>query len=175
MMNCADENAGDDFSVYWTEDKLQIQAGDWLVFGGGQFGHVGMALGPVVNCYVALLGENQGGHSCGDNVGGAATNIININVKNLIGFYRPKAYIKVEPEPEPVADDCAIRKINEGDTMGAIMKECLGEIRWGKDMEAYANDWVSELTGRTVYYGWTHGTGYGLFAGTHNYTHTIPK
>ena len=103
MMNCAAENAGDDFLVYGSEDKSEIQAGDWLVFDGGQYGHIGMALGPVVNGYVTLLGENQGGHSCGDGVGGSATNIININIKNLIGFYRPKAYIKPEPEPEPIS------------------------------------------------------------------------
>lgn len=101
MMKCSAENAGDDFLVYGSEDKSEIQAGDWLVFDGGEYGHIGMALGPVINGYVTLLGENQGGHSCGDNVGGSATNIININIKNLIGFYRPKAYIK--PEPEPIA------------------------------------------------------------------------
>ena len=99
MMNCAEENAGDDFVIYWADSKNEIEAGDWLVFNGGMFGHVGMALGNVVNGYVTLLGENQGGHDCGENVGGAATNIININIKNLIGFYRPKAYIKVTPEP----------------------------------------------------------------------------
>lgn len=101
MMNCADENAGDDFLIFWADSKNEIQAGDWLVFDGGQYGHIGMALGPVVNSYVALLGENQGGHSCGENVGGSATNIININIKNLIGFYRPKAYVK----PVPVTPD----------------------------------------------------------------------
>lgn len=101
MMNCWEQNAGDDFVVYWKEDVAGIQAGDWLVFDGGQYGHVGMALGGAYNGYVALLGENQGGHSCGANVGGSATNIINISVKNLIGYYRPKAYIKPEPTPEP--------------------------------------------------------------------------
>lgn len=101
MMNCWEQNAGDDFVVYWKQDVQGIQAGDWLVFDGGQYGHVGMALGGVYNGYVALLGENQGGHSCGANVGGSATNIINISVKNLIGYYRPKAYIKPEPTPEP--------------------------------------------------------------------------
>lgn len=104
MMNCADQNAGNDFDIYWKDSAWDIQAGDWLVFDGGQYGHVGMALGPVKNGYVALLGENQGGKACEG--GGAATNIINISIKNLIGFYRPKAYIKVvpEPEPEPVPD-----------------------------------------------------------------------
>ena len=169
MMNCAEQNAGDDFLVYWAEDKPQIQAGDWLVFDGGQYGHVGMALGPIVNGYVALLGENQGGRAC--ERGGAATNIININTKNLIGFYRPKAYIKPAPQPEPTPkpepayDDCTRIKVVWGDTMGAIMKRCEGEIKWGEAMDAYANSWVSEMTGQTVYYGWTHGTGYGLLAG----------
>lgn len=169
MMNCADENAGDDFLIYWAEDKLQIQAGDWLVFGGGQFGHVGMALGPVVNGYVALLGENQGGHSCGANVGGSATNIININTKDLIGFYRPKAYVVPEPEPEPeptpIIDKCSAWNVQKGDTMGAIMQACEGAIKWGAAMDSYANGWISEKTGKSVFYGWTHGTGYGLFAG----------
>lgn len=95
MMNCYDQNAGNDFDVYWSDNANEIQAGDWLVFNGGQYGHVGMALGPVVNGYVTLLGENQGGHYCEG--GGSATNIINLNIKNLIGFYRPKAYIKVVP------------------------------------------------------------------------------
>lgn len=95
MMNCYELNAGNDFDVYWSDNVDEIQAGDWLVFNGGQYGHVGMALGPVVNRYVTLLGENQGGRQCEG--GGSATNIINLNIKNLIGFYRPKAYIKVVP------------------------------------------------------------------------------
>ena len=99
MMNCADQNAGDDFVIYWKDDYKKIQSGDWLIFDGGQYGHVGMALGPASNGYVALLGENQGGSACQG--GGAATNIINISIKNLIGFYRPKAYIKPAPAPKP--------------------------------------------------------------------------
>ena len=177
MMNCADQNAGDDFVVYWADSANKIQSGDWLVFNGGQYGHVGMALGPVVNGYVALLGENQGGRAC--EKGGAATNIINISVKNLIGFYRPKAYIKPEPTPpspeptptptptpEPV-DKCKQREVKKGDTMGKIMKECQGKITWGEAMNDYANHWYSIKlnAGKTVYYGWTHGTGYGLLAG----------
>lgn len=175
MMNCADQNAGNDFIVYWADSKNKIQAGDWLVFDGGQYGHIGMALGPVSNGYVALLGENQGGRACEG--GGAATNIINISVKNLIGFYRPKAYVKPEPKPEPtpeptptptpVVDKCKTRNVVKGDTMGAIMKECKGKITWGAAMNDYANHWYSTKInpGKTVFYGWTHGTGYGLFAG----------
>lgn len=97
MMNCSEQNAGDDFEVYW--GYKGIQAGDWIIFDGPTTGHVGMALGPVVDGYVALLGENQGGTPCPG--GGAATNVINISIKKVIGYYRPKAYIIPEPEPEP--------------------------------------------------------------------------
>lgn len=126
MMNCAEQNAGDDFDVYWKDAANLIQTGDWLVFDGGQYGHVGMALGPVNNGYVALLGENQGGAACQG--GGAATNIINISIKNLIGFYRPKAYIVPEPVPEPeptpapVDPDTVSYIVKKGDTLGVILR-----------------------------------------------------
>lgn len=168
MMNCADQNAGDDFLIFWADSKNQIEAGDWLVFDGGQYGHVGMALAPVVNGYVTLLGENQGGIPCDG--GGSATNIININIKNLIGFYRPKAYIKPvptpEPVPQPIPDKCKIRTVLAGDTMGKIMKECLGEIKWGAEMNEYASRWhsIKFKTFNSVLEGWQSKTGYGLFA-----------
>ena len=180
MMKCADQNAGKDFLVYWKGDAGSIQAGDWLVFDGGQFGHVGMALGPVHNGYVTLLGENQGGRACPG--GGAATNIINISIKNLIGFYRPKAYVKPTPKPTPTptptpkptpkptpapaVDKCKTRTVVKGETLGKIMKECKGKITWGEAMNDYARHWTSTKVnpGKTVFYGWTHGTGYGLFA-----------
>ena len=168
MMNCADENAGDDFIVYWADSKNNIQAGDWLVFDGGQYGHVGMALGPVVNGYVALLGENQGGHSCGANVGGSATNIINISVKNLIGFYRPKSYIKPEPEPEPIpVSGCVLWHVERGDTMSKIMMECEGTIIYGEVMNEYAKTWYSLIykPNQSVYDGWNSASGVGLYAG----------
>ena len=171
MMNCADQNAGNDFNVYWADSYKSIQAGDWLVFNGGQYGHVGMALGPVVNGYVALLGENQGGGYCQG--GGAATNIINISIKNLIGYYRPKAYIKPEPKPTPtptpapVEDKCKKREVVKGDTLGKIMKECKGKTEWGAAMNDYASHWYSLKFKKflTVYDGWASQNGVGLFAG----------
>ena len=117
MMNCYEQNAGDDFLVYWSSNG--IQDGDWLVSDGGQYGHICMALGPVVNGYVACLGENQGGAHC--DKGGAATNIINYNVKNVIGYYRPKAYITPEPTPTPSPSNDSYT-VKTGDTLGDIAR-----------------------------------------------------
>lgn len=173
MMNCADVNAGEDFVVMWKEDVNKIQAGDWLVFGGGQYGHIGMALGSVKDGYVALLGENQGGHSCGSNVGGSATNIINISVKNLIGFYRPKSYIKPDPEPivtpEPVIpiSGCVLWHVERGDTMSKIMLDCEKTVVYGEAMNNYAKSWYSLIykPNQSVYDGWNSPSGVGLYAG----------
>lgn len=168
MMNCADQNAGDDFEIYWRDSLDKIQAGDWLVFDGGMYGHVGMALGGNNNGYIALLGENQGGHSCGANVGGAATNIINISLKNLIGFYRPKAYIKPEPTPQPIPiSGCVLWHVERGDTMSKIMMECEGVIKYGEIMNEYAKTWYSLIyrPNQSVYDGWNSPSGVGLFAG----------
>ena len=138
MMNCADQNAGNDFVVYWKESYNEIQAGDWLIFDGGQYGHVGMALGPVTNGYVALLGENQGGRPCQG--GGAATNIINISIKNLIGFYRPKAYIKPAPAPTPAPTPTPEPResytVKKGDTLGGIARK----LGWYTGKKLFGDD-----------------------------------
>lgn len=102
MMNCAEENARDKFKVIWNTDE--IQEGTWLVFDGTTTGHICMALSKVKNGYVSCLGENQGGRICGNGIGGSATNIVNINVKNFIGGYTPLDYLEPEPEPEPTPD-----------------------------------------------------------------------
>lgn len=125
MMNCWEQNAGDDFETYWVNNG--IQDGDWIISDGGQYGHVCMALGPVKNGYVACLGENQGGHKC-EGYGGAATNIINYSVKNVIGYYRPKAYVIPEPTPEPTPTPAPtpseeiVYVVKKGDTLGGILR-----------------------------------------------------
>lgn len=69
-----------------------------------------------------------------------------------------------EPTPTPVAS-CKTIHVVYGDTMGAIMKRCKGYVIWGNAMNEYADKWISDRTQRSVFYGWTHGTGYGLIAG----------
>lgn len=170
MMNCWEQNAGNDFETYW--GIAGVQAGDWIIWGTGQYGHVAMALGPQSGNYVTVLGENQGGRPCEG--GGAATNIINLNVNGAIGYYRPKIYIKPEPtppapepEPEPVIDTCKVWEVKKGDTLGKIMKACKGKIEWGKAMDEYASHWYSVKFKKTltVFDGWNNYPGVGLFAG----------
>ena len=161
---CWQINAGNEFTMIW--NPAEIQAGDIAVYSTGQWGHIGMAMGDYNNGYFTLLGQNQGGAACPG--GGAAGNIINLSTRDFIGAFRPNIYIKPAPapEPEPAIDTCKVREVVKGDTLGKIMLECRGEIKWGEDMNEYARHWVSTKVneGNTVFYGWTHGTGYGLFA-----------
>ena len=160
--NCKEYNAGDEFDlVYNPED---IQAGDWIIFGSGQYGHVGMALGSYNNGYVTLLGQNQGGKPCEG--GGSATNIINISLKSFIGAFRPKSYIKPSPTPIPISG-CEMWHVLKGDTMSKIMLECEGTVVYGKPMDDYAKTWYSLIykKGQSVYEGWHSNTGVGLYAG----------
>ena len=166
LWDCREQNAGEEYELIY--DPNALQAGDWVIFGGGQYGHVGMALGPTTNGYVALLGENQGGAPCDG--GGAATNIINMSTKTFLGAFRPKAYIvPEEPKEEPAIpiSGCEDWDVIKGDTMSGIMLTCEGVIVYGEPMNQYADSWKSQkvLDGKSVYWGWTHGSGYGLYAG----------
>lgn len=103
IWDCREQNAGQQFDLI--EHTKDLQAGDWIVFDGGQYGHIGMALGRAENGYIALLGENQGGTSCLG--GGSATNIINISLKTFRGAFRPKIW------NVPKAPDTGIPKPDE--------------------------------------------------------------
>lgn len=168
MMNCYEQNAGDDYEVIW--DATKVQPGDIAVFGGGKYGHTGIVLGYYNNGYVALLSTNQGGKACPG--GGSSANVINMSMKNFIGAYRWKEYIKPEPvEPEapteaPVSK-CEKWQVKAGDTMAKIMRECEGKVVYGAAMDEYAKTWYSLVyyPGQSVYDGWTSSRHYGLYAG----------
>ena len=160
--NCKEKNAGDDFELIY--DATTLQPGDWIIFGSGQFGHVGMAVGSYNNGYISLLGQNQGGKTCDG--GGSSANIINISLKSFVGAFRPKSYIKPEPTPIPVSN-CVNWHVLKGDTMSKIMLECEGTVVYGEPMNAYAKTWFSMVykPGQSVYDGWHSKTGVGLYAG----------
>lgn len=163
--NCKEYNAGEEFELIY--DSTQLQAGDWVIFHNGKYGHVGMALGSYNDGYVALLGQNQGGAYCEG--GGSSTNIINISLKDFSGAFRPKTYIKPEPQPEPIIpiSGCDIWSVEEGDTMSGIMLECEGTVVYGEAMNNYAKSWYSLYArpNQSVYDGWVSDTGVGLYAG----------
>lgn len=129
-LKCIEYNAGNEFSLVWT--AADIQAGDWLVFTNGQYGHIGMALGPVVNGYVALLGANQGGTPCQG--GGSTVNIINISTAYFAGAFRPNIYIKPTPTPTPVVTDVTYTYV-KGDYFSKVLVNLgLDEGKlWGND------------------------------------------
>lgn len=167
LWDCREQNAGEAFELI--TDPTALQAGDWAVFGGGAYGHVGMALGPYNGGYVALLGENQGGSSCAG--GGAATNIINMSTKTFLGAFRPKIYIvPEEPKEEPVIpfSNCVQWHLEKGDTLSKIMLECENTVVYGQAMDDYAKTWFSTVyvPGQSVYDGWYKSqNGVGLYAG----------
>ena len=162
--DCKEQNAGDEFELI--TDPTRLQAGDFVIFNNGVYGHVGMALGGYNNGYVALLGTNQGGYACSG--GGSAANVINISLRSFAGAFRPKTYIVPDPEPTPtpITDSCDRIEVKKGDTMGAIMLRCEGAIDWAQ-MNEYAKSWksVKYAIYPTVYDGWVGEGGYGLFAG----------
>lgn len=159
-LDCYEYNAGEEFEMVWNPEDLQ--AGDWIIFTNGMYGHVGMALGSYNNGYIALLGTNQGGSSCEH--GGSAANIINISLKNFGGAFRPKMYKK--PEPVIPISGCLEWAVKRGDTMTKIMYECEGFIEYGEVMNEYAKSWYSRIIkpGQSVYDGWNSETGVGLYA-----------
>lgn len=164
LWDCREYNAGDDYELI--TDPLKLQSGDWIIFDGGEFGHVGMALGNYNDGYIALLGENQGGTPCRG--GGSAFNIINISLKTFKGAFRPKIYITPEPEPTPIPiSGCVLWHVEYGDTMSKIMLDCEGTIVYGEPMNEYAKSWYSLIynPGFSVYDGWNSESGVGLFAG----------
>lgn len=146
-LNCIERNAGDAFEMVW--DTHSLQAGDWVVFTNGLYGHIGMALGSYNNGYIALLGENQGGTPC--NGGGSSTNIINISLKNFGGAFRPKDYIVKEPETPayPNTGEEVSYTYKSGDTFGQVIKDLGLETEaglWGSsgDVEFYTKQLIEQ-------------------------------
>lgn len=100
----------------------------------------------------------------------------NMNIDGWVwvvpGNYEPGPEPTPEPSPEPTPEVSVCEKwtLQWGDTLGAIMKACEGEVEWGEPINQYAKTWYDSETGLSVYDGWNSYTGIGLYAG-----HTIIK
>jgi len=178
IWDCADYNARGGYELI--TDPTQLRPGDLFVTWGGEFGHTGMVAGYYNNGYVPVFSTNQGGTACAE--GGSAANTINLSMATFSGAFRWHGwdYLFVEPESEPEPaipiSGCADWNVKEGDTMSGLMLTCEGVVVYGEAMNQYADSWVSQIynPGRSVYYGWTHGTGYGLYNGDY-LLHNIGK
>lgn len=135
IWDCKEYNAGDEFDLIY--NSTEIKTGDWVIFDGGTYGHVGEAAGPYNNGYVALLGQNQGSSPCEG--GGSATNIINISLKTFVGAFRPKTYIEPTPQPGPTptpTPDLETYTVVKGDTLGGIIRK----LGWYKGNKLFGDD-----------------------------------
>ncbi len=82
-------NAGTEFDL--VTNKTQIKQGDWIVMGGGTYGHICMAAEDYQgNDYLRCYGQNQGGTPMPR--GGAAVNIVSLSLGNFLGAFRYKGW-----------------------------------------------------------------------------------
>lgn len=93
----------------------------------------------------------------------------NMNIEGWVwavpGDYTPDPQPTPTPTPTPTSS-CAIWNVQKGDTMSGIMKACKGYVDWSA-MNGYADSWISQKInpGKSIFWGWTHGSGYGLISG----------
>lgn len=174
IWECREYNARGGFELIYNPEELR--PGDLLVTYGGEWGHTGMVAGYYDNNTILLFSTNQGGKKC--EKGGSAANTINLNLSTFSGAFRWHGwdYLFENPEPEPIIpySGCLEWNVNQGDTMGKIMMECEGTIKYGEIMDNYAKTWYSRIIkpGQSVYDGWQSETGVGLYNGD-NIEHRI--
>lgn len=102
-----DENAGSDFELIYSVND--VQRGDIVVFGWGEWGHIGYADRDYDGgAYISLFGQNQSDdmRAC----------VINCAASGFIGAFRFKRWKKVNPAPAPEPKPTKT-KIKVGDTV----------------------------------------------------------
>lgn len=134
-LNCWEYNAGGEFDMIW--DATQLRPGDIVVFNGGQWGHIGMAMGYYNNGYITLLSTNQGGTPCAG--GGSTANIINISLRDFAGAFRPKGYNHLYEKPTPAPTPVDTSKVTYSYVKGDYFSKVLVKLGydegklWGKN------------------------------------------
>lgn len=173
IWDCRDYNARGNGDTYYEliYNPEELRIGDIWVSHNGIYGHTGMVAGnPFWSggvLYVPLYSTNQGGRNC--ELGGQASNIINISVNSFSGGLRWTGWNHLFPEPAPdiPISGCALWNVERGDTMSKIMMDCESTLHYGEVMENYAKSWYSLFIkpNQSVYDGWKSSTGVGLYAG----------
>lgn len=116
-----DVNAGNDFDLIWNLND--VKRGDIVVFGAGQYGHIGFADANYNGSgVISVLGQNQGGSPKGA-AGGAGFNVVNVNGASFLGAFRLKKWATGNTAPaNPLKD------------LNAIAQE-VRDGKWGNDPE----------------------------------------
>ena len=86
-----DANAGDDFDLI--TNKADVKRGDVVVFGCGEYGHIGYADADYDGgAYIKLLGQNQ--------TADMKASVVNVSMSTFLGAFRFKRW-EATPEPTP--------------------------------------------------------------------------
>lgn len=117
-----DKNAGADFDVVTSQTSLR--RGDVIVFGGGQYGHIGFVDRINGDGTINVLGQNQNG-----GVNGSPFNVIRMSLGNFLGAFRFKRW-NVEP---PVIQQPPQYKLVTDDVVNAVLR---GDYGNGEDRKA---------------------------------------
>lgn len=125
------ENAGNDFDLI--TNKKDVQRGDVVVFGFGEFGHIGYADEDYNGgTYIRLLGQNQ--------TADMKFSVVNVSMAQFLGAFRYKAWRRVEPQPQPTPKPDkkgeVSYKYKAGDTFGQVICNLglkTGHGLWGPD------------------------------------------
>ena len=105
----------------WHSGTSGMKDGDWLIFGGGKYGHVSMYY------QGKSFGQNQTGP---DYDAGSPFNLQSMSFGNVLGYYRPNIYQNAEPTPTPTPVEpggggtsggvSGEYRVVKGDTLGGI-------------------------------------------------------
>ena len=99
-------NAGKDFDLIY--DKFALRVGDWCIFNGGTYGHIGIVKSVVkAGSLIELQGENQGS---------IAVNVKRSSLNDFLGAFRYKQWHgQVKKSNEEIAREVIAGKWGNGE------------------------------------------------------------
>ena len=124
-------NAGKDFDLIY--DRYALRVGDWVIFGGGKYGHIGNVKSVIkAGSLVELQGENQGS---------IQVNVVRRSLNDFLGAFRYKGWHNSIPKK---SNDEIAREVIAG-------KWGNGQIRKNKLMAAgYDYNTIQSIVNRML-------------------------